>query len=239
LKHAGENLTEVLKQRALELPPPIQMSDALSRNSPSDASKTIPSNCITHGRRQFVELVENFPEECRHVIESLRLIYRTDTIAKKQKLTPQGRLEFHQKESGPVMDKLKEWMEGKLERKEVEPNSPLGKAINYMLKRWQKLTLFLHVPGAPLDNNICERALKKAILHRKNALFYQTENGAQVGDIFMSLIYTAQLAKANPFDYLTQLLKHGEEVKREPASWMPWNYRGTLSGLPHAPPTTP
>ena len=238
-KHAGENLTEVLKKRASDLPPPIQMCDGLSRNNPSDEFETLLSNCITHGRRNFVELVENFPEECRHVIESLRVVYKTDAIARKQQLNPEARLELHQKESGPVMAKLEKWMKEKLERKEVEPNSPLGKAINYMLKRWDKLTLFLCVPGAPLDNNVCERALKKAILHRKNALFYQTENGARVGDIFMSLIHTAELAKANPFDYLTELLKHGEDIKRDPASWMPWNYRTTLAGLPHAPPVTP
>jgi transposase len=62
-----------------------------------------------------------------------------------------------------------------------------------MLKHWEKLTLFLRHPGPPLDNNICERALKKAILHRKNALFYKTVNGAHVGDVFMSLIYTCEL----------------------------------------------
>ena len=51
----------------------------------------------------------------------------------------------------------------------MEPNSALGGAISYLLKHWEKLTLFLRVAGAPLDNNLCERALKKAILHRKNA----------------------------------------------------------------------
>ena len=57
-----------------------------------------------------------------------------------------------------------------------------------MLNHWEKLTRFLHVPGAPLDNSIRERALKKAILHRKNALFYKTQRGARVGDMYMSLI---------------------------------------------------
>jgi hypothetical protein len=81
--------------------------------------------------------------------------------------------------------------------------------------------------GAPLDNNIAERALKKAILHRKNALFCKTTNGARVGDLFMSLIHTCELNKANPFDYLTELLRHPLEMKASPAEWMPWNYRET------------
>jgi hypothetical protein len=103
--------------------------------------------------------------------------------------------------------------------------------MTYMLKRWDKLTLFLRAPGAPLDNNICERALKKAILHRKNALFYKTARGAQVGDIFMSLIYTAELNGANPFDYLTELQKHEEKVQRHPQGWTPWSYQATLAAV--------
>jgi transposase len=81
---------------------------------------------------------------------------------------------------------------------------------------------------ASLDSNICERALKRAILHRKNALFYRTLNGAEVGDLFMSLIHTCQLCDANSFDYLTELQRHAQEVESKPAEWMPWNYHETL-----------
>ena len=92
-----------------------------------------------------------------------------------------------------------------LDSRRTEPNSRLGKAIQYMLRHWKALTLFLRTAGAPLDNNICERSLKRAILHRKNSLFYKTLNGAQVGDLYMSLIHTCELNGANPFDYLTEL----------------------------------
>jgi hypothetical protein len=113
----------------------------------------------------------------------------------------------------------------------TEPNSGLGKAISYLLNHWTKLTLFLRQAGAPIDNNIVERALKKAILNRKNALFYKTLNGAGVGDLFMSLIHTCELNGVNPFDYLTELLRHSAELKRHPSAWMPWNYRDTLARL--------
>ena len=76
--------------------------------------------------------------------------------------------------------------------------SGLGTAISYLLKYWGRLTLFLRQPGAPLDNNVCERALKKSILHRKNSLFYKTRKGAQMGDLFMSLIHTCELNGADP-----------------------------------------
>jgi transposase len=146
-------------------------------------------------------------------------------------MSPEQRLGFHQEHSGPLMKRLHEWMEAQLAEHKTEPNSGLGKAISYLLNHWLKLTLFLRQAGAPIDNNIVERALKRAILNRKNALFYKTLNGAAVGDLFMSLIHTCELNKANPFDYLTELQKHSEELKQKPAEWMPWNYRETLARL--------
>jgi len=229
-KHAGENLKDVLVQRAAELGPPIQMCDALSRNLPAEL-ETIVANCLAHGRRQFVEVAEHFPQQCRHVLESLAVIYHNDAIARKRNLSPQARLEFHQADSGRKMVELHAWLTRQFEHRLVEPNSSLGGAIAYMLRHWEKLTLFLRVPGAPLDNNICERALKKAILHRKNALFFKTENGAHVGDIFMSLIYTCELCGANPLDYLTELERHADQVATKPDGWLPWNYRLTLDGI--------
>ena len=104
----------------------------------------------------------------------------------------------------------------------------MGKAITYLLRHWKALTTFLREAGAPLDNNICERALKRAVLHRKNALFYRTLHGAEVGDLFMTLIHTCQLCGANSFDYLTELQRHASELSAKPAEWMPWNYRQTL-----------
>jgi hypothetical protein len=227
-KHAGENLADLLQQRHSGLSPPIQMCDALSRNT-SDAFKSILANCLAHGRRKFVEVALNFPEQCRYVIETLAQVYKNDQIAKEQDMTADQRLHFHQSKSGPLMDDLKTWLNDQLDQKKVEPNSGLGQAISYMLNHWKPLTLFLRVPKAPLDNNICERALKKAILHRKNALFYKTENGARVGDLFMSLIYTCNLAGANPFDYLTKLQKHSSELADHPEKWLPWNYKTASS----------
>ncbi len=137
-------------------------------------------------------------------------------------------LRFHQEHSEPVMEKPHAWLQTQFEERKVEPNSGLGTAITYLLRHWDRLTLFLRQAGAPLDSNIVERALKKAILHRKNSLFYKTKNGAEVGDLFMSLIHTCELCGAKPFDYLTELQKHAEELAKNPSAWMPWNYGETL-----------
>jgi len=225
--HAGENLRTLLEARLAQQPPPIQMCDALSRNMPDDL-RVILANCLSHGRRNFVEVVTAFPDEVRYVLECLKKVYQTDAQAKQQQLSPDERLRLHQQQSGPVMDELHRWLQQQFEEKLVEPNSSLGGAIAYMLKHWEKLTLFLRVAGAPLDNNACEQALKMAIRHRKNSLFYKTMRGAEVGDLYMSLIHTCYLSDADPFGYLTELQRHHERVRMAPGDWMPWNYRQQL-----------
>jgi len=174
---------------------------------------------------------EAFPDEVAFVLETLRPVFRTDQRARQEGLSPAARLLLHQQESAPRMQALQDWMTKQFAERLVEPNSGLGQAITYLQNHWEKLTLFLRVPGAPLSNNLCERALKKAILHRKNSMFYRTLNGAQVGDRFMSLIHTAELHQVEPFDYLVALLRHAAAVALDPAAWMPWNYTAALARL--------
>ncbi len=217
-QHAGENLAHVLKRRAATLASPLQMCDALSRNTPklSNGVEILLANCLAHGRRQFVEIAPNFPAECRYVLESLGRVYHNDALAREQKLAPDERLRFHQKHSAPVMNELHGWLTAQIHEKKTEPNSGLGKAITYLLRHWKGLTAFLRERGAPPDNNICEQALKRAVLPRKNALFYKTLHGAEVGDLFMSLIHTRQLAGVNSFEYLTELQRHAGELAANP-----------------------
>lgn len=223
-KHAGENLADVLAHRDKGLGPPIQMCDALDRNEPK-GQETDLSNCGAHARRQFVEQVDNFPDECRYLLEIVGQVYKNDAYCKEQKMSPEERLLYHQQHSGPLMEELEKWFAIQFDEHKVEPNSGLGKAISYMKDRWSRFTLFLRKAGAPLDNNIVERALKMAILSRKNSLFYKTLKGAWIGDMFMTLIHTCQLNGVNALDYITELLKHPVQVALRPADWMPWNYR--------------
>lgn len=167
------------------------------------------------------------------MLEMLGQVYGTDAEARERGLSPELRLELHRERSAPVMDELHDWLEWQVAERKTEPNSGLGKAINYLLRHWRPLTLFLRQAGAPLDNNIGERSLKRAVLHRKNALFYRTLIGAAVGDLFMSLIHTCHLCDANSFEYLIELQRHSLELTANPANWTPWNYRETLA---HAPP---
>ena len=226
-QQAGENLNDVLQKRQEGLPLPLQMCDGLARNEPKQF-ETILGCCLVHGRRAFVDVATNFPAECRHVLESLRAVYRFEAQAMAEGLKPRERLTFHQANSQPVMDDLKTWLRNQRDEKRVEPNSGLGQAIGYMLGHWDPLTLFLRQPGAPLDNNVCERALKMSIMHRKNSLSYKTERGAKVGDLFMSLIQTSRLNRVNPFDYFMAMVRHPAQVLADPQHWLPWNYEDHL-----------
>ena len=232
-KHAGENLGDLLAYRNRELSAPTLMCDALSRNIPrrGNPDQFALGNCLVHGRRNFVKASEAFPEECRHVIGVFSEIYYNDRQAKESGLDPKERLRFHQEQSGPLLRELHKWMNERLASSATEDNSRLGKAMKYLIRHWQPLTLFLRKAGAPLDNNICERGLKMVVLHRKNALFYRTLNGSETGDLFMSLIQTCILHKVNPFHYLTQLLTHSDKVQIARADWLPWNYEATLAKL--------
>jgi DNA-directed RNA polymerase subunit RPC12/RpoP len=227
-KHGGENFTSLLDTRDPALPPPIHMCDGLDRNRPHGHA-VIEDNCLAHGRRHIVDEADNFPAECRHVLEALGKVFKTDEQCKEQALSDDERLAVHQRDSAPVMAELQRWILAQFDEKHVEPNSGLGEAFQYLVKRWDKLTLFLRVPGAPLDNNSCERALKMAIRHRNNSLFYRSQRGARVGDIYMALIYTAELHGENPFEYLVALLVHPADVAADPAAWLPWTFRATLA----------
>jgi len=229
-KHAGENFEDVLARRAAELTVPIRMADALSRNFVGDV-ETLDANCLAHGRRQFVKIESSFPDEVEHVLRQLERVYKHDAETKTEAMSPDERLAYHQTHSKPIMDDLQAWMRRRIDERLVEPNSGLGAALAYFDDHWDRLTLFLRVAGAPLDSNVVERALKKAIRHRRNSLFYRSIRGAEVGDGFMSLIHTAESHKVSTFDYLTALLRHGHIVGDSPVDWMPWNYRATIDRL--------
>ena len=225
-RHAGENLSLVLKHRSKDLPPVIHMSDALSANLTEFlVSRAI---CMSHGRRKFIEIEMFFPEECRFVIDQFAVVYYNDDQAKKLGLSGKKRLAYHKARSQPTMKKLKSWLDKQIEEERVEPNSGLGKAIEYLRRHWKGLTLFLRKADAPLDNNILEQALKVPIRLRKNSLVHRTCHGAHIASILMSIIQTCRLCKVNPIDYLTVLQGNKAFVFKDPGDWLPWRYRETL-----------
>ena len=221
--HAGENLQALLEQREAERDKPLVMSDALSRNE-VDETTVIRCHCLAHGRRQFSDLADVFPVECQVVLDTLKQVFDHDEEARDKQMSPEARFAYHQAYSQPLMDELRQWLQKQVDDHLVEPNSALGKAIAYMQTHWETLTRFLSIPGAPLDNNLVERALKLFMRQRKNSLFYRTEHSAYIASVLTSLIATCVYAGVNAVDYLVALQEHRREVFAAPAAWLPWAY---------------
>ena len=230
VKHAGENLEDLLDKRPEDLSAPIQQCDG-GHNVP-ETHDTHVSNCNAHCRRKFYELIESWPKIVLKIIGWYSKVFCNEKDAPPDPLL---RLKWHQEKSGPIMKAMKSYCDDLIEKKEVEPNSSMGKAIAYLRNHWENLTLFLRMPGVPLDNNATERMLKRAVLNRKNAYFYRNETGAKIGDILMSVIETCVLNGANPWEYLVAIQKYQKDVRINTDFWMPWCYKERLRKLSSQP----
>jgi transposase len=235
-EHAGENLAQLLDKREGGLEKPLQMCDGLSCNHPGNHDTQL-CNCLAHARRKFVDIQGVFPGECEQVVEAYGVVYQVESECKMEGVDAIERLRRHQIGSQPALEKLRADFAEATKNRQIEPNSALGKAIGYMETRWEPLTTFLRIPGAPVDNNITERLLKSSILHRKNSLHYRTLNGAKVGDCYMSVIETCRANGVNPMDYMMAVVKNSKAVEEDPDRWMPWNYKNPLN--PQSPNTPP
>jgi transposase len=232
-QHAGENIDRLLALREPDQGPLTKMSDALNANNPSDKTQDIiECNCNVHALRKFTEIEDFFPQATRKVIDLFKGVFNNERQVKKANLSDDERLRYHQKHSEPHMSAIKCFVEQQIKDKAVEPNSSLGKAYQYVINHWEKLTRFLNTPGAPLENNIVERALKWMIQVRNASRFYATLHGAYVGSMFISLIATCYYAKVNPIDYLTALQQHRSALFQHPQKWLPWNYHLNNSDPP-------
>jgi arsenate reductase-like glutaredoxin family protein len=226
-EHAGENLGRILDNREEGLPSPIQSCDALSRNLPKN-HQTQVAYCNAHLRRKFYEIASMWPKECLNIICGLNIVFLNDKKAAMENLNPKERLKWHQEKSALVMEKTRAYCKTLIDDKQVEPNSSLGKAINYLENYWEGFTLFLRIPNVPISNNADERLMKRAVLNRKNSYFFKTEAGARMADILMSVIETCVLNQVNPYQYLIAIQQYPLQVLNHPEVWLPWNYEASL-----------
>ena len=221
--HAGEFIDSILHKRSQSCAKPIIMSDALASNRPS-VREAITSLCNSHARRQFVDVINHFPDEVEHVLQRYGEIWVNDDYTKEEKLTPSARLAYHQAHSASIMEEIKVWGETHLVNETVEENSGLGQAIRYFIKHYVGLSYFCTSESVAIDNNRIEAMLKIVVRDRKNAMFHKTLLGATIGDVITSLIATASEAGINVFDYFTTLQRENKQVKINPENYLPWNY---------------
>jgi hypothetical protein len=225
-KTAGKSIATIMTLRDTDLDPPIMMCDALAANIPQGISDDlyILCFCLIHARRQFYELPDGYDDLADKVIGLIGTIY--DHEAHTKGYTREKRLAYHQEKSTPVMEELKAYLEE--QKKEFEPNSIPGKAIDYILNRWTQLSQFLRQIHAPLDTNIVERALKLVIQVRKSAMFYKTLSSAAFASYVQSALYSAAQNEINPCEYMCALIENEQLVTQNPMAWLPWHYKETL-----------
>lgn len=225
--HAGEWLDEILKGRNAELPAPLLMCDALSSNLPT-VTDYILSLCNAHSRRKFTDIITLYPDEVECFVTRYSEVWQHDTEAKARGMTPEERLAHHKEKSLPIMVAQKAWCEETLANPKTEENSALGKAAKYFLKHYNSLIAFCFVLGAQIDNNLAERFIKLIATGRKNAYFYKTLAGAEVGDVVTSLLATCEISGVNCFDYFVALQQNRLAAGRNPEQWLPWNYQDAM-----------
>ena len=230
LGHAGEHVDSILAKRAPELPKPKVMSDALSSNSVK-ACTVDTGNCNSHGRRNYFDIENQFPEQVNYVLNEYAKIWQNETTVKELKLDDDQRLAYHKKHSLPIMESIKSWCLKQLDQADYEEHSGLGKANRYFIQHYEALIGFCKYPGMPIDNNRMEETLKIIIRGRKSYMFFKTVAGATVANIVSSLIMTAHRCQENPFEYLTALQQYKEDQKSYPELWMPWNFRKRIKEL--------
>jgi hypothetical protein len=221
--HAGEFIDELLANRHRDKSPPILMSDALSSNNPT-VRETYQGACNSHARRQFVDVINQFPDLVPWVLENYKQIWIHEDECMDKKMSSPQRLAYHKKHSLPVMEKIQSWAKKQFDNETVEENSTLGKAISYFNRHFERLTLFCTIEGAKIDNNYMEAILKLIVRNRKNAYFYKTPAGAAISDVITSCIATAMQADVNVFDYFNAIQRNSAAVKNDPSAWLPWNY---------------
>jgi transposase len=161
--------------------------------------------CWAHVRRKFVEALK-FEPACAHVLELIGHLYAIEEdlpdwhalegTAQQEALA--HRLAVRQQQSAPLIEHIKAWA---LSQKAL-PDSTFRKALEYMLELWNGLTVFLHNPRVPLDNNHVERQMRDVVLGRKNHYGSKSQRGTEVAALFYSLIETAKLRGEDPGDYL-------------------------------------
>lgn len=219
----GSTFSKLLERRTTASGTIIYTCDALAANKVGYEGDTIIlTHCLDHARRKFIELENDFPEECQKVIGLMGLAYKNDQDARDRKMSRAKRRDYHNKESLPAMIEIKRFLENELESGRIEENSPLGSAAKYYLKHVSELTEFCHTPGAPISNIEAERMIKKAIVHRKNSLFFKTLQGAKRGDVILSILATCEKSGTNPIEYLTFLQVNASRVRANPELFLPW-----------------
>jgi transposase len=179
--------------------------------------------CWAHVRRKFIDVVkvrkknrgkrESPKGLADQALDHIGRLYQIEKQIRQDQLSPEQINQRRKEQSKPILNEFKTWLDA------TEPLTPpqglLGKAINYALKNWDKLTIYTENGMLKPDNNVAENAIRPFVLGRKNWLFAGHPNGANASATFFSLIETAKANDLEPFAYLRWLFQQLPFVKEQ------------------------
>lgn len=190
-----------------------------------DMPGVILVNCNVHGRRKFEPIAQSAKGKglAKEALRRYKELYKIERKAKDTELSPADRYELRQKESKPLMESFKKWLDEI--QPTVLPQSPLGKAIQYCQNRWSGLMRFLDDGRLEIDNNLTEQKIKPVVIARKNFLFAASVAGAKALCMHFSFIQTAKLHGHDPYHYYEIVLKQLPHCKtvEDYEKLLPWN----------------
>ncbi len=167
-------------------------------------------NCMAHARRYFVDALPSDKQRAEYALQQMQQLYAIERSCKDKELSFEQRKEVRQKESIPILAKLGQWMQE--EQTKVLPGSPIGKALSYCLKRWEKLCRYTEEGMLSIDNNSVENSIRPVAVGRKNFLFCGSAEAAQRTAMVYSLLGCCKVHGVDPYvwlkDVLTRLPMH-------------------------------
>lgn len=160
--------------------------------------------CWAHTRRKFYDLLDSKKSQiAEQALNYIGQLYQIEAECKK--LPVQERQKIRQSQAAPIIDAFYQWMVAQHQR--VPKGSPISKAIQYTLKRWDALIRYLEDGAVPIDNNWVENQIRPWALGRNNWLFAGSLRGGQRAAAVMSLIQTARINGLDPYAYLKDVLE--------------------------------
>ncbi len=162
-------------------------------------------HCMAHARRMFDQALENDKVRAEYVLTEMQKLYAVEQVGRDKSLSQEQIDALRQEQAIPVLENLKVWMTQTYPQ--VAPESTIGKAIFYSLKRWDKLSLYTTDARLQIDNNLVENAIRPVAIGRKNYLFAGSHNGARRAAMLYSFLGTCKINNVNPFDWLRDILR--------------------------------
>lgn len=161
--------------------------------------------CLTHARRKFEHALANDKPRAEKVLCWMQQLYALEREAREKCYTSQQRYELRKEKACPILNELKQWLEA--EQPKLLPKSAIGKAVQYLLARFQFISRYLEDGRLELDTNLVENAIRPVALGRKNYLFAGSHSGAKRAALVYSLLISCKLQGINPYEYLQDVLE--------------------------------